>query len=91
MSELNRSFGRILSAFRHKAGISQEKLAFSAGVHRTYVSQLERGLKGPSLETIFLLAHALGVTPNELLPPFAQKPQRRRPAQRKRSRQIERE
>lgn len=85
MSELNKEFGLILGSLRRKVGISQEKLAFSAGIHRTYVSQLERGLKSPSLETIFFLAQALGVKPIELLPPFAPKLARKRPARRKRS------
>ncbi|MFK4385886.1 helix-turn-helix domain-containing protein [Bradyrhizobium sp. USDA 223] len=86
MSELSKAFGLLLSALRQQAGASQEELAFSAGVHRTYISQLERGLKSPSLETIFLLAHALGVKPTELLPPYSEKPQRRRAKRGKRSR-----
>jgi transcriptional regulator with XRE-family HTH domain len=44
MTELSKAFGRVLSSLRRRAGVSQEELAFSAGVHRTYVSQLERGL-----------------------------------------------
>ena len=64
---LGREFGQVLSRFRRDAGLSQEKLAFSCGFHPTYVSQLERGVKTPTLGTIFLLGRALGVPPSELV------------------------
>ena len=60
-----RRFAETLRAARNKAGISQEELAERAGLHRTYVSQLERGLKNPSLEVIIALARGLRVTPLE--------------------------
>ena len=44
---------------RQRLGISQEELASRAGVHRTYVSQIERGLKSPTLNIILRLARAL--------------------------------
>jgi transcriptional regulator with XRE-family HTH domain len=44
---------------RQELGLSQEELGFRAGVHRTYVSQLERGLKSPSLGVILKIARAL--------------------------------
>jgi transcriptional regulator with XRE-family HTH domain len=40
-------------------GLSQEELAFRSEVHRTYISELERGLKNPSLTTLDKLASAL--------------------------------
>lgn len=40
-------------------GISQEELGFRAELHRTYVSQLERGLKSPSLRVILKICGAL--------------------------------
>jgi CheY-like chemotaxis protein len=43
-------------------GISQEELADRAGLHRTYVSDIERGARNPSLESIEKLAHALDVS-----------------------------
>lgn len=47
--------------------LSQERLALDAGLHRTHVSFLERGLKSPSLETIFILSRVLKVSPGELM------------------------
>ena len=44
---------------RIKAGLSQEALALTAGVDRTYVSQLERGVANPSLLILFRIAKAL--------------------------------
>ena len=42
-----RLLGEEISRLRKHRGISQEELGFQAGVHRTYVSQIERGLKSP--------------------------------------------
>jgi CheY-like chemotaxis protein len=43
-------------------GISQEELADRAGLHRTYISDVERGMRNPSLESIAKLAQALDLT-----------------------------
>jgi transcriptional regulator with XRE-family HTH domain len=59
-------FGKRLKSLRQKKGISQESLALSAGLDRTYVSGCERGLRNIGLENIYKLAIALGVSP-ELL------------------------
>lgn len=57
----------------HRAlqGMSQEALADLAGVHRTFVSQVERELKNFSLDSLRKLANALQVDPAELLKPRA--------------------
>ena len=52
---------------RRRAGLSQEELAFRAGVTRNYVGGLERGEKSPTLRTLDKLAEALGVSPLDLL------------------------
>ena len=57
-----RMYGRVLRAEREAAGISQEDLAHEAGIHRTYVSMLERGLANPSLTVLASIAEALGTT-----------------------------
>ena len=49
---LDQDFGNALQRLRKKHDLSQEELAFRVGIHRTYISQLERGLKSPSLRTI---------------------------------------
>lgn len=64
---LSRAFGEVIRGARVKAGLSQERLAFRGGVHPTYVSQLERGLKSPSLEVVASLAKALRVKPHVLV------------------------
>jgi len=57
---LQLSLARQLKAARKSAGLSQEALALSANVDRTYVSQLERGVANPSLQVLFRLAQVLG-------------------------------
>lgn len=52
-----RRFADSLRNARENAGISQEQLAERAGLHRTYISQLERGLKSPSLDVIVVGLH----------------------------------
>jgi DNA-binding XRE family transcriptional regulator len=61
-SHLERIFGQVVREVRLKVGISQEELADRAGLHRTYVSLLERGKRNPSLNVIQALAAALGTT-----------------------------
>ena len=50
-----------------KRGLSQEDLGFESGYHRTYISMLERGLRNPSLKTVFELAKVLEVSPSKLV------------------------
>ena len=59
-------FGRRVRVLRVARGKSQEDLADAAGVHRTYVSSLERGLRNVGLDNVYRLADALGVEPSEL-------------------------
>jgi transcriptional regulator with XRE-family HTH domain len=48
-------------------GLSQEELAFRAGMKRSYLSDLERGTRNPSVRALGRLADALGVVPSKLL------------------------
>ena len=64
---LEKSFGEELRKAREQAGLSQEKLGFDSGYHPTYISQLERGMKSPTLKAIFSLAKAVGLRPSNLL------------------------
>ena len=61
-------FGKRLREVREEAGISQEKLAELAKLHRTYVSSVERGKNNISLVNIEKLAAALGVPMRDLMP-----------------------
>jgi len=63
----DRAFGMALREVRNTRSLSQEELSFECGSHRTYIGQLERGQKSPSLRTIFKLAKALKVLPSELV------------------------
>ena len=63
-----RQFGASVRSIREARGISQEALADAAGLHRTHVSLIERGLRSVRLDTVAQLARALGVQPSELMP-----------------------
>lgn len=54
-------FGKAVRSHRNRLGISQEELAWRAGLNRTYLSDVERGARNLSLATIEKLAHALQV------------------------------
>jgi transcriptional regulator with XRE-family HTH domain len=55
--------GDILRKAREEAGLSQEQVAFRAGVDRTYVSQLENDKKSPTVQMLFRLCGALNTSP----------------------------
>lgn len=60
-------FGNRIRNLREAEGWSQENLAERSGLHRTYISGVERGVRNPTLEIIGKLAKAFGVSPSELL------------------------
>ena len=62
-----KAFGLAVAKRRTGLRISQETLAERASVHRTYISQIERGIKVPTLTILFSLATALACNPSELL------------------------
>jgi DNA-binding XRE family transcriptional regulator len=63
----DRAFGRSLQEFRKARDVSQEKLALDAGLDRTFVSLLERGLRSPTMRTLIALAAELDVRPSEIV------------------------
>ena len=65
--DIKDQLGQNIRALRLEQGRSQEQFAFDAGIHRTYVSGVERGARNPSLILIERFAEALGVSPGELL------------------------
>lgn len=67
MRDLNKVLGRVLAAERKRANLSQESLAFECGLHPTYVSQLERGLKSPTVRTLLAVAQALDIKASDIL------------------------
>ncbi len=56
-----------MRALRLARNLSQEELAFRAGLDRTYVSQIERGIGNPSVLILIKIADTLGVEVQELL------------------------
>ena len=66
-NDVLKAFGRAVKEARLKTGMSQEKLAFECGVHRTYVSLIERGGGNATIEVLFRLANVLGVRPSQLI------------------------
>ena len=67
ISHASIAFGTRLRELRKKRGLSQEKLAELADLHRNYAGLLERGGANPSLLAIVALARALNVQPAKLL------------------------
>jgi len=65
--DIRKKFGKRLRALREERGWSQEEFADRAGLHRTYVSAVERGVRNPTLTVLERLAKALGVSMAELV------------------------
>ena len=61
MDAYQQDFGRRIRRLRQQRGCTQEELAFRAGIHTTYLSGIERGVRNPSLKNIRAIAAALGV------------------------------
>lgn len=67
MSDIQEKVGKKVREIRKQKGLSQEELAFRSGLHRTYISDIERGDRNVSVKNIDRIARALGVKPSELL------------------------
>ena len=65
--DIRKVIGRNVRDIRQDRIWSQEELADRAGVHRTYISQVERGVTNPTATVIAKIADALGVEPAELM------------------------
>ncbi len=61
------AFASVLKSLRLENSLSQQQLADKCELNRTFISMLERGIKQPSLTTIFVLAKHLSVAPHELV------------------------
>ena len=59
--------GSVIREFRVSRGMSQELLSGLAGLDRTHYSKIERGLRSPTIDTLFKIAYALEISPNELI------------------------
>jgi XRE family transcriptional regulator, regulator of sulfur utilization len=56
---ISKQFGNAVRNLRSAAGLSQEKLAESAGIHPTYIGMIERGVRNPTLDVAARIAKAL--------------------------------
>lgn len=61
------TLARNIRRLREEAGLSQEQLAFDAGMKRSYLSDMERGVRNPTVRALARIAVALKVEPGELL------------------------
>lgn len=66
-NDINVLFGKRVRQLREQKGISQEQLGFDAGLHRTYIGQIERAEKNISLKNIEKIAKRLDVNVSELM------------------------
>lgn len=70
---LAKAFGETLKELRGKAGISQEDLANECDLDRSFISMLERGLRVPTIETLFKISKAFEKAPFEIIKIVEQK------------------
>ena len=66
LMDVRKRFGLNVRALRQKAALSQDEFADKAGVHRTYMSGIERGVRAPTIIVVEQIAAALNVDPGEL-------------------------
>ena len=59
--------GEELRKARAKAGLTQEQLAFAANLDRTYISHLEHDKYSPTLDALFRICDALGVSASNII------------------------
>ena len=65
--DIRKKFGERVRLRREELGLSQEEFAFQSGIHRTYVSGIERGVRNPSLTMVERIVKALGVSFDDLI------------------------
>ncbi|MFS1517389.1 helix-turn-helix domain-containing protein [Bacillus sp. SCS-151] len=64
---LEDKIGKSLKKHRKNMGLSQEELAHRCNLDRTYISMLERGLRKPTVQTIFSLCRELNIKPSDFI------------------------
>jgi len=65
--DVGQRVGANIKRMRDEQGISQEELADRAGVHRTFISQIERAVKNPTVQSLDRIAKGLGVPLTEIV------------------------
>ncbi|GJL85318.1 MAG: transcriptional regulator [Micavibrio sp.] len=64
---VSKKLGARIQKLRTGRGLSQEELAFEAGLHRTYISHVERGSRNITVVGLCKIAKGLGMDPSEIL------------------------
>ena len=59
--------GKVIQDLRKSRGMSQEVLSGLAGLDRTHYSKIARGLRSPTIDTLFKIAHALDLQPHDIM------------------------
>ena len=61
------TIGKAIQNLRISKGLSQEVLSGLANLDRTHYSKIERGLRSPTIDTLFKIANALDIPPHEIM------------------------
>jgi len=64
--DIRKQLGINVQKYRRQKGWSQEELAFESGLHRTYISGVERGVRNPTVEVVGKIADALEIGADRL-------------------------
>jgi len=67
VEKINKEIGKIIANLRQEQNLSQEEFAELAQIHRTYVSQIERGLKSPTINILVKISKALKINLSEII------------------------
>ncbi|MEK4713315.1 helix-turn-helix domain-containing protein [Sporosarcina sp. FSL K6-5500] len=62
-----KAYGMVLREYRKKSELTQEELALSCNLDRTYIGLLERAKRQPTISTVFKIAEVLGVHPHTMI------------------------
>lgn len=68
--DIRRQLGLNIQRLRHERDWSLEDLSFESGIHRTYISGIERGIRNPTVTNVAKVAKALGVSAGTLIDPM---------------------
>lgn len=75
---MRKRVGLNLKRYRKDSGLSQEALAAEAGLHRTYISGVERGVRNPTVAVLEQIAKAVGIATGKLLDEIPEAGKKRR-------------
>lgn len=71
--DMRKLVGRNFARLRREKGLTQEQVEERSGFSQQYLSGLERGVRNPTIVTLFELAQALGVSHVDLVAPYSER------------------